>query len=207
MRNFCALIRIYIDEKHFKSSCDRFLKLIMLFLFMPDKNESITGQPCPMCGKKELTLAEGQSEVPYFGKIFVFSMHCSACHYHKADVEASEHHEPARYTFEVNGKDDLTVRVVRSSEGSIKIPHVGSLEPGPNAEGFITNIEGIIEKFKKQIEVLRDTAEDDEDKKKAKNMLKKLQNVLWGSEKLKIIIEDPTGNSAIVSDKAVRQKL
>ncbi len=174
---------------------------------MPDKIESLTGQPCPMCGKKELTLTEGESEVPYFGKIFLFSMHCSACHYHKADIEAAEHREPARYTFEVAGKDDLSVRVVRSSEGIIKIPHVGSIEPGSNAEGFVTNIEGVIEKFKKQIEVLRDTAEDDEDKKKAKNLLKKLQNVLWGSEKLKIVIEDPTGNSAIVSDRAVRQKL
>jgi len=174
---------------------------------MPDKSESLPGQQCPMCGKKELTLTEAQSEVPFFGKIFVFSMHCSVCHYHKADVEAAEQKDPARYTFEVAGKDDLNVRVVRSSEGSIKIPHVGSLEPGPNAEGFISNIEGVIEKFKKQIEVLRDTAEDDEDKKKAKNLLKKLQNVLWGSEKLKIIIEDPTGNSAIISDKAVRQKL
>jgi zinc finger protein len=160
-----------------------------------------------MCAKKELTLTEGESEVPFFGKIFLFSMHCSACHYHKADVEAAETHEPARYTLEVGGKDDLNVRVVRSSEGIVKIPHVGSIEPGPNAEGFISNIEGIIEKFKKQIEILRDTAEDDEDKKKAKNMLKKLQNVLWGSEKLKIIIEDPSGNSAIISEKAVRQKI
>lgn len=174
---------------------------------MPDKTESLPGQPCPMCGKKELTLTEGESEVPYFGKIFLFSMHCSACHYHKADIEAAEQKEPSRFTFEVAGKDDLSVRVVRSSEGIIKIPHVGSIEPGSNAEGFVTNIEGVIEKFKKQIEVLRDTAEDDEDRKKAKNMLKKLQNVLWGSEKLKIIIEDPSGNSAIVSDKAVRQKL
>lgn len=160
-----------------------------------------------MCGKKELTLTEAESEVPFFGKIFLFSMHCSGCHYHKADVEAAEHHEPARYTFEISGKDDLNVRVIRSSEGIVKIPHVGSIEPGPNAEGFVSNVEGIIEKFKKQIEVLRDTAEDDEDKKKAKNLLKKLQNVLWGSEKLKIIIEDPTGNSAIISDKALRQKL
>ncbi len=174
---------------------------------MPDKTDSLPGQPCPMCGKKELTLTEGESEVPYFGKIFLFSMHCSACHYHKADIEAAEQKEPSRFTFEVAGKDDLSVRVVRSSEGIIKIPHVGSIEPGSNAEGFVTNIEGVIEKFKKQIEVLRDTAEDDDDKKKAKNMLKKLQNVLWGSEKLKIIIEDPSGNSAIVSDKAVRQKL
>lgn len=174
---------------------------------MVDKTESLPGQQCPMCAKKELTLTEGESEVPFFGKIFLFSMHCSACHYHKADVEAAETHEPARYTLEVSGKDDLNVRVIRSSEGIVKIPHVGSIEPGPNAEGFVSNIEGIIEKFKKQIEILRDTAEDDEDKKKAKNMLKKLQNVLWGSEKLKIIIEDPSGNSAIISEKAVRQKI
>lgn len=174
---------------------------------MPDKTESLGGQMCPMCRTKNLTLTEAESEVPYFGKLFMFGMHCSGCHYHKADVEAAEQREPARYTFEVQGKEDLNVRVIRSSEGTIKIAHVGNLEPGANAEGFITNIEGLIEKFKKQIEILRDTAEDDEDKKKAKNLLKKLQNVLWGEEKLKITIEDPTGNSAIVSDKAVRQKL
>jgi len=169
--------------------------------------ESLAGQLCPMCNTKNLTLTEGVMEVPFFGKLFLFSMHCTGCHYHKADVEAAEPKEGCKYTFEVNGKDDLNVRIIRSSEGSIKIPHVGSLEPGVNAEGFISNVEGLIERFKKQIETLRDTAEDEEDKKKAKNLLKKLQNVLWGSEKLKIIVEDPTGNSAIVSDKAQRSKL
>lgn len=174
---------------------------------MPDKTESLAGQVCPMCRTKNLTLTESESEVPYFGKIFLFGMHCSGCHYHKSDIEAAEKKEPCRFTFEVQGKDDLNVRVIRSSEGTIKIPHVGSIEPGSNAEGFISNIEGVIEKFKKMIESLRDTAEDDEDKKKAKNLLKKIQKVLWGDETLKVIIEDPSGNSAIVSEKAVRQKL
>ena len=44
-------------------------------------------------------------------------------------------------------------------------------------------------------------------KKKAKNMLKKLNRTMWGQEKLKIIIEDPSGNSAIISDKAKKSKL
>ena len=48
---------------------------------------------------------------------------------------------------------------------------------------------------------------DEELKKKAKNLLKKIQNILWGEEKIKIIIEDRTGNSAIISDKAVKEKL
>ena len=159
-----------------------------------------------MCHTKNLTLSETTSEAPYFGKLFLFGMHCSNCGYHKSDVEAAEKKEPAKYTFEAAGKDDLNVRVIRSSEGTIKIPHVGTLEPGVNAEGFVTNVEGLIMRFKKQIETLRDTAEEDDDRKAAKNLLKKLQNVLWGSEKLKIIIEDPTGNSAIISERAVRSK-
>ena len=57
------------------------------------------------------------------------------------------------------------------------------------------------------IESVRDNEEDQDKKKKAKNLLKKLNKVLWGQEPLKIIIEDPTGNSAIISDKAVKSKL
>jgi len=58
-----------------------------------------------------------------------------------------------------------------------------------------------------QIETARDTAEDNDDKKKAKNLLKKLMKIMWGQEKQKIIIEDPSGNSAIISDKAEKSAL
>ena len=57
------------------------------------------------------------------------------------------------------------------------------------------------------IEDARDNEEDPAAKKKAKNHLKKLQKVMWGQEKMKIIIEDPTGNSAIISEKAEKQKI
>ena len=30
---------------------------------------------------------------------------------------------------------------------------------------------------------------------------------MWGSEKIKLTLEDPTGNSAIISDKAAKTKL
>ena len=45
------------------------------------------------------------------------------------------------------------------------------------------------------------------DQKKAKNLLKKITNCMWGREKLKLILEDPSGNSAIISDKAAKGKL
>ncbi|MBM3199632.1 ZPR1 zinc finger domain-containing protein [Candidatus Woesearchaeota archaeon] len=169
--------------------------------------EKIEHETCPACHNKTLTLTQEETDIPYFGKTYIFSMSCSNCDYHKADIEAEEQKNPVKITFNVENKKDLNIRVVRSSEASIKIPHVGSMDPGEAAEGFVTNIEGLIERFKKQIEVLRDTAEEDEDRKKAKNLLKKLQRVIWGDEQLKIIIEDPSGNSAIISDKAVVEKL
>ena len=38
-------------------------------------------------------------------------------------------------------------------------------------------------------------------------MLKKIQKIMWGEENSKITIEDPSGNSAIISEKAVKSKL
>ena len=134
-------------------------------------------------------------------------MSCSACKYHKSDVEAVEEQEPIKYVFEVASEEDLKVRVVKSSEATVKIPHITTIEPGPASQGFVSNIEGILNRVKHQVESLRESSEDDSDKKKAKNILKKLQKVMWGQEKLKITIEDPSGNSAIISDKAEKSKL
>lgn len=169
--------------------------------------DEIKNQPCPMCGKKGLTLIEDEIEVPFFNKLYVFSMTCSECKYHKADVEAAETKEPCKCTIEVDCTDDLKVRVVKSSHATVKIPHMISIDPGPAASGYVTNVEGILNRVKNAIEIAKEDAEDNSAKKKAKRMLKKLNKVIWGQEKLKIIIEDPSGNSAIISEKAERKKL
>lgn len=174
---------------------------------MIKKIDELKGQECPICKTKNLMLSESETDVPHFGKTYLFSMTCSNCKYHRADVESIEKKEPCKYSFEITSEKDLNVRVVRSSKATIKIPHVTTITPGPASNGYITNIDGIINRVKHEVEVVRDNVEEKADKKKAKNLLKKLNKVLWGQEKLKIIIEDPTGNSVIISDKAVKSKL
>ncbi|MBN1792424.1 ZPR1 zinc finger domain-containing protein [Candidatus Woesearchaeota archaeon] len=169
----------------------------------------IKGELCPFCNKKTLALMESEMDIPYFGKAYIFSMDCEnpECGYHKADVESAEEGRgSAKYTLEIDSEEDMKIRVVKSSSATIKIPHIGSIEPGEAANGYVTNVEGILQRMKKQIERLRDDSEDEDDKKKAKNMLKKLTRVMWGQEKLKITLEDPNGNSAIISPKAVKGK-
>ena len=167
----------------------------------------LTGQPCPMCRGKTLTLREGKTEVPYFGEVLVFSMTCTKCKYHISDVELAKKQEPVKYVFEIASKDDLKVRVVKSGAATVKVQYVGSIEPGPAAQGYVTNVEGVINRIKRQVENIKEHSDDPTIKKKAKNLLKKIQKILWGKKKAKLTIEDPTGNSAIISEKAVKTKL
>ena len=165
------------------------------------------GENCAFCGQNKLTLREEEIEIPYFGRVFVFSMDCEGCGYRKSDVEHAEKKEPSRYTLEVASEDDLSIRIVKSGEATVKIPHIITMEAGPGSNGYVTNVEGLLDRVKKIIESNMEAEDDDAAKKKAKNMIKKLNNVMLGREPIKIIIEDQTGHSAIISDKAQKSKL
>ena len=167
----------------------------------------LANQQCTFCGERKATLREDEIDIPHFGRVFVFSMHCDACNAHQSDVEPAEQKEPCRFTLEVTSDQDLSIKIVKAGEAVVKIPHVITIEPGPAAQGYVTNVEGLIERVKGVIESTVESEEDPNLKKKAKNLIKKLNKVLVGREPLKIIIEDKSGHSAIISEKAQRSKL
>jgi len=171
----------------------------------PEEME-VDNEPCPMCRAKQLVLTEREEDIPYFGKAYLFSMTCAACKFHEADVECVEEKEPARYSMDISGADDMKVRVVKSSQATVRMPHIATIEPGPASQGYVTNIEGIISRVKQQTEALKED-EDEETADKARKLIKKLNRIAWGEEKARLIIEDPSGNSAIISEKAVVEKL
>ena len=167
----------------------------------------IEKEKCPTCFKKTLTLREEEIDIPYFGKTFVFSMHCESCSFKKEDVEAAEKKEPCKITFVIESDKDMNIRVVKSSEATVKIPQLKmEVTPGPVSEGYVSNIEGLLERFEKVIQDERDSTEDEDVRKHAKSLLKKLWDVKTGDMKLKIIIEDPSGNSAIISERTEVKK-
>ena len=172
-----------------------------------EKPTKIENQPCPMCNINKLGLTESEMEVPFFGQVYVFALYCSNCKYKKADIEAAEQKEPSKYVFEVSSEEDLNVRFVKSSQATVKIPRIITITPGPASEGYISNIEGLLKKVKEIIEQKKESLEEKEERKKAIKLIKKINKILFGQEKIKITIEDPSGNSAIISDKAIKSKL
>ena len=66
----------------------------------------------------------------------------------------------------------MKVRVVKSAEAPVKIPHIVTITSGTAAQGFVTNIEGILNRVKHQVEFAR-TQKKTRKKRKVQNMLKK----------------------------------
>ncbi len=178
---------------------------------MAEENaEVLTEQQCPVCKADKATLTQQERKIPFGDRevtVFLYSLTCENCKYHISDLEFAEQFPPVKYTLEVGSEEDMNIRIVKSAEGIVKIPHVITIESGPQSQGYITNVEGLLKRVKNVIEQMRENAEDENDRKKAKNLLKKIQKAIWGQEKIKIIIEDKTGNSVIISDKAVKAKL
>ena len=169
--------------------------------------EVIKNQQCPGCGKKTLELKEEDKDIAGFGKVYVLSMNCGDCGFSKCDIESEEEKEGSVQTLVVDSEKDMKVKIIKSCSGTVKIPQIRmKIEAGENFEGFITDVEGLIEKFEKIVEKERDSAEDPSVKKSSKNLLKKLWKIKLGDVPVKITIEDPTGNSAIISDNVETKK-
>lgn len=179
-----------------------------------DENKSndilvLENQECPVCTKKEAVFSEYETSDPFAGQIAIFTIKCNACGFKNSDLEFLEPKQPAEYKLEISCLEDLNIRVIKSGVCQIKIPNFRiSVESTMNSEGFISNVEGVLNRFKKQIEFLKQDADLDKTKrKKIKNILKGLEQVFNGEKKITLKLIDETGNSAIISDKAEIKKI
>ena len=139
---------------------------------------------CPVCKKPlEITVKEQASFVG--GNLTLVSMVCGNCSFRSFDIIPSESGNPSRITFHVKSEQDLNVLVARGASASILIPEIGaSIKPGTASPGFITTIEGVLQKFKKHMK-----------NQEAQALIDRL---LDGAP-FTIIVEDPYGVSAINS--------
>lgn len=161
---------------------------------------------CPICGGKgTLKAIQHIHEIPYFGKVMESTIICEKCGYRNADVMILEDRPPKLYTVKVEEEKDLFTRVVRSKSGTIELEEMGvKIEPGPAAEGFITNVEGVLERVRETLLMAREFRRqegDEEAVKKADEILSYIEDVKEGKKPLTVRIADPLGNSALIGEK------
>lgn len=160
--------------------------------------------PCPYCNN-QIEYLYTTENIPHFSDILIISAICPSCGYKYVDTQMLKHGEPLRFTLEVGSEADLAARIIRSMSSSIEIPELGvRVDPGPACEGFVSNVEGVLDRIVKAVRsaVLQGT---DEERENARILLENIDKVKNGTFPVTIIVEDPSGNSAIVSDKVKKE--
>jgi len=159
--------------------------------------------PCPTCNT-EIEYLYTTENIPYFSDILIISAICPSCGYRFVDTQLLKHGEPVRYVFRTATQKDLSVRVVRSMTASIEIPELGvRIDPGPTCQGFVSNIEGVLDRIEHAVRSAIIDG-DAEERENARLLLEKIACVKCGELPVTFILEDPHGNSAIISDSAER---
>lgn len=164
---------------------------------------------CPACDGRGLEYTTETVDLPFMGKSLQILLRCLSCGYRHHDFVLTEHREPTRYTYTVAKAQDMSVRVVRSSSGTIRIPELGiSIEPGVASEAFVSNIEGILVRVERVLDQLFRDAESDEIRGKVQDLLETMGGLRQGTSKpVTVILEDPFGNSAILGDGAQHERI
>jgi zinc finger protein len=163
--------------------------------------------PCASCAR-EIEYIYQTENIPFFSDILIISAICPDCGYRFSDTQVLRENEPSRYEFFVKNADDMSVRVIRSMTSTIEIPELGvRVDPGPACEGFVSNIEGVLNRIDNVVGSVLLWAESEEERCNAVALREKIAAVIAGNLPVTLILEDPMGNSGIVSDRAKRTRL
>lgn len=167
----------------------------------------VTRTHCPLC-HKEIIMNWERDEIPYFGDVMYITA-CCDCSFRFTDTMILSQKEPVRYELVIEGSEDLYAKVVRSTSGTIKVPELGIVvEPGSISESYITNIEGVLDRILGVVISATKWVSDEPEKyERGLRLQEMIHEAVDGKRKLTVIIEDPLGNSAIISEKAVSSKL
>jgi len=157
---------------------------------------------CPICSEGKLLINTTKVDIPYYGLAYLLTIKCDKCSFKTADVILDKVNPPTRYTAKVKSIKDQEIKVVKSSTAVITIPEIGvKMEPGIASEGMITNIEGILLRFKDLTNMVKGWLDDEEKIKKCDTVLEKLKRAVNGEFEFTLILEDPNGNSLLVGEK------
>ncbi len=111
----------------------------------------------------------------------------------------STHVKSNHYVIKIKNPKDLETKIYRASTGSIEVPELEiTLEPGIQAEFFITNIERVLLKFKESCQFLLRNDPEPAAKAVLDRRVQELDECLAVKREFTVVLDDPEGFSYIL---------
>ncbi|KAM9299389.1 zinc finger protein ZPR1 [Gastrophryne carolinensis] len=157
---------------------------------------------CPECNAPAATNMK-LVQIPHFKEVIIMATNCDACGHRTNEVKSGGAIEPlgTKITLRITDPSDLTRDVLKSETCSVLVPEL-EFELGMGAlGGKFTTLEGLFKDIKdlvveKNPFTLGDSSTSDR-KQKLQEFGKKIDRILDGQMKVRVILDDPAGNSYI----------
>jgi zinc finger protein len=140
-------------------------------------------------------------ELPDDDKMLILTFQCNKCDYRNNDViPLITRTEPGISELRVTNERDLKSKLYRSPTASLEIPELElEVEPGPRAGFYLTNIEGVLDRFKSAVSTYRHTLEEkDLKKEEIETLLENIDKAAAGNFNFTLRMTDSEGGSYIV---------
>ncbi|MEC7720511.1 MAG: ZPR1 zinc finger domain-containing protein [Candidatus Thermoplasmatota archaeon] len=170
--------------------------------------ESTIEQPCPVCHSPSgLTMIAHTTEIPYFGEHTQLTVVCDACGWKHTDFIPAEGRKPGSWSLQIDSPDLMSTRIVRSGSCTVRLVQLDlEASPGGASTGYVSNIEGVLIRFKDVIQTLMRDSED-EIVEKCTELLEELERVRVGDSSIELQLLDPLGHSQILHEDAIPREL
>jgi len=184
-------------------------------------DEQLIDIPCPICKEDgQLRMVANVDEIPYFGEHTQVTVLCHACGWRQTDFIPAEGKKAGAWSLTVDSTQKLRSRVVRSSSCTVRIPELElEVMPGTNSTGYVSNIEGVLNRFVDIINMVRRDVERDiasnsnnEDSGHLNSLTtldSLLKSIQQAGDESVFTVEflDPHGHSMILDDDASEREL
>jgi len=156
---------------------------------------------CPICNSGTIEITKTVYDMTDGDKMLIVKFECNKCTFIKNDVvPLTTRIEPGIISLQVMNENDLKSKVYRSPIGILEIPELEvSVEPGPRADFYYTNIEGILERFQKAVQIYRNDLDENEEKQREiDEILNNIDKAMKGDFNFTLKITDTGGGSYII---------
>jgi zinc finger protein len=164
---------------------------------------------CPSCSEGKIVVTKTVYDLPDKDQMLIIKFECDTCNFTNNDIiPLTTNLEPGIKILKIKSEDDLKSKIYRSPAGSLEIPELElSVEPGPSANFYYTNVEGILDRFERAVLVyLNNIPNSDPEKEEVQDLLEKIVKAKKGERAITLKLTDNEGGSYIIPQKGSNYK-
>jgi zinc finger protein len=174
--------------------------------------ESVIDVSCIICGFNQgLTMLAHTEEIAYFGEHTQVTLTCPGCGWRQTDFIPAEAREGSCQTYRIESVDDLQIRIIRGSACTVRMIELDlEVRPGSHSTGYVSNIEGVLNRFQDIIDMVGRQAVVENNEVAVSEIAKLTEamvEIREGQRVATLVFLDPHGHSMILTDNVESRPL